>query len=286
MVNIKKSFAILPFFVIFFVFVSSNVLAAYENVYDEANLLTEEVRAELNNKAMTLSDQTQLEIVIVTIDDSQGKESSQYALDFYDEHGFGYESTLDGVLYLLNMDEREVYIFTRDKGTDYINASRVEALLDQVYPSLGDENYSESIDIFLNEVEKIMEAGPPAEQNGTQSGSSGYQSNGDSGYVNTDDGSVKGEASWLQKIGIYVLISFTIGGIAIAIMAMGNRGRSTVNASTYLQGNSFTVTRKQDRHYNTIVTQQKIQKNNNSSGGSFTGGSGGGGGIGGGGRKF
>ena len=265
MVKNKKSFFLLPLLLILLFSAGSITLASYEKVYDEADLFSEEERVEINDKAKVLSDQTEMDIIIVTTNDSKGKSSSQYALDFYDKHGFGYQGTLDGVLYLLNMGEREVYIFTRDKGTDYIHASRIEDLLDQVYPPLGEENYSESVRIFLDEVEKIMASGPPSNQSG------------ESGYTYTE---MTSEPSWIQKLGIYLLISIAIGGIAVGIMSLSNKGRSTVNARTYLQDNSFTITKKRDRHYNTSVTQQKIQSNNNS------GHSSGGGGIGGGGRKF
>ena len=110
-----------------------------------------------------------------------------------------------------------------------------------------------------------MASGPPSNQSG------------ESGYTYTE---MTSEPSWIQKLGIYLLISIAIGGIAVGIMSLSNKGRSTVNARTYLQDNSFTITKKRDRHYNTSVTQQKIQSNNNS------GHSSGGGGIGGGGRKF
>jgi len=286
MVKRTKTFFLLPLLLMLLFSVATNALASYEKVYDEADLFSEEERAELNDKALALSDQTEMDIIIVTTNDSQGKPSSDYALDFYEQHGFGYQGSLDGVLYLLNMDEREVYIFTRDKGTDYIDDRRVEALLDLVYPSLGDENYFESVQLFLDEVEAIMDEGLPIDYSDSQSGSSsGYAGDSDYGYY--DESSASSDLSFLEKLGIYLLISIVIGAITVSIMAMGNRGRSSVSARTYLQDDSFAVTRKRDQHYNTIVTQQKIQQNNNNSGGSsFSGGGGGGGGIGGGGRKF
>jgi len=275
MVKMKKSFLLLPLLLMLFFWVNGPVFASYEKVYDEAGLFSEEERADINTQAIALSEQTEMDIVIVTTNDSQGKPSSDYALDFYDEHGFGYEGSLDGVMYLLNMEEREVYIFTRDKGTDYIDAGRVEELLDVVYPPLGGENYRESVQFFLDEVESMMASGPPVYETGDRS---------DAGYAYTEDGiSDESSLSMVEKLGIYLLISLALGGIVIGIMMMGNRGRSTVNARTYLQDNSFAVTKKRDQHYNTIVTQQKIQQNNNSGGSSI---SGGGGGIGGGGRKF
>lgn len=274
---VKKVFFLLPILLLF-ISCGTNALAAYEKVYDEAQLFTEAERTELNDRAMLLSEQTEMDIAIVTTDDSEGKSSNEYARDFYEEHGFGYEGTLDGVLYLLNMDEREVYIFTRDKGKKYIDANRVEELLDEVYPYLGEEKYGESAAIFLDELERMMESGPPA--------TSSANTSGDSGYADTGNGTVSGEITWLQKLGIYFFISIAVGGITIGTMVMGNRGRSTVNARTYLQDNSFKLTRKHDQHFNTIVTQQKIPKANNNSGGSSFSGGIGGGGIGGGGRKF
>ena len=271
MVIKKRSFFILSFLWMLLFSHTTFAFASYEKIYDEAGLFSEEEREIINEKARSLSEKHELDVIVVTTNDSLGKSSSQYALDFYDSHGFGYEGSLDGVLYLLNMDEREVYIFTRDKGTIYIDSGRVEELLDQVYPFLGEEKYFESADTFLGEVDRMMEVGSPS----VPDGESSY------GYI--DEGNGASEPSLLQKLGIYLLISIVIGGIIVAIMAMSNRGRSTVNARTYLEDRSFQMTKKRDRHYNTIITQQKIQQNQNSGGGGSTSG---GGGIGGGGRKF
>jgi uncharacterized protein len=285
MVKTKKSFVLLPLLLVYLFSIGAGTLASYEKVYDQARLFSEEEQSELNEQARALSEQTQMDVVIVTTNDSLGKSSSQYALDYYDEHGFGYQGTLDGILYLLNMDEREVYIFTRDKGTDYIDDLRVEQLLDLIYPLLVDQQYYKSAQTFLEEVRSMMAAGPPEEYHGVQSGESGYA------YTEDSEISSGGPGGLAEKLGIYLLISLAIGGIVVGLMAMGNKGRSTVNARTYLQDNSFIMTHSRDRHYNTIVTQQKIQQNNNNNGGSsLSGGSGGGGsggsGIGGGGRSF
>lgn len=269
---VKKRTFICFIFIALILTMSPNVFAAFEKVYDEANLLTEEERAEINDIAIQLSDQTELDVIIVTMDDSEGKSSAQYAQDFYEEHGFGYQGTLDGILFLLNMDEREVYIFTRDLAYDYISDARVEEILDQVYPALAEERYSESIQIFLAEVERFVETGLSPEAAMDRSGEAG----GNAHYGNVP------ESSPFERIGIYLLIAVVIGGIAVGVMAMGNQGRSTTNARTYLENNSFTVTKKIDRHYNTIVTRQKIQKNTGAGGGGRSGG----GRIGGGGRKF
>ncbi len=261
-------------FVLVLAVFGNTALAAVDQVYDQANLFTEPQRAELLERANMIGEQFEIDIAIVTTNDNEGKTSRQYAEDFYNQHGFGFGDTSDGILYLLDMDNREVYIYTRDKAFDYISDGRVNEILDVVYPYLPDGSYSESVHVFLAEVEKAMQEGL----------SDPYAPQSESSYVENDG--YAEEPSLQKELLIYFGISIVIGGLTILIMAMYNRGRSTVNEGTYLINGSFVVTRRVDQHYDTRVTQQRIQSNTNSGGG--FGGSGGGSGSrsGGGGRGF
>ncbi|MBM4764647.1 TPM domain-containing protein [Bacillus sp. B15-48] len=271
----NKLYTILPMLLLFTLLLATNTVAAMEKVYDYAHLFSASEKEELEAKASSLSSQLEIDFIVVTIDDNEGKSSRQYAEDFYNAHHFGYEQTSDGVLYLLNMDEREVYIYTRDRAYDYLPDFRIEEILDSVYPYLGEEKFSESVHVFMDEVERMMDS---------------PESDFDSVAVPQDyrGAGTSSERSLLEELGIYLLISIAVGAITVGIMSINNKGRSTVNERTYLENNSFVVTKRVDRHYNTRVTKQRIQKNNNSGGGSFSGGFGGGGGgrSGGGGRKF
>ncbi|WP_010282112.1 TPM domain-containing protein [Bacillus timonensis] len=272
---VKKKLILLPFFLLILLTFATGAFANGESIFDQANLFSDTEKVELQEQASRLSEQFQMDITIVTTNDSEGKSARQYASDFYDSHEFGYGQTEDGVLYLIDMDNREVYIFTRDRIVDYFPDVTVEEILDHVYPYLTEEAFGESAKAFLADLEMTMDKGIPE----GSSSSDGYvPSEGNTSYT-ASGGSVGSNDELIKELLLYLAIAVGIGVISIGIMAMYNRGRSTTTASTYLESNSFNVTNKMDRHYNTRVTQQKIQQNTNSGGGSsFSGGSRSGGG--------
>jgi len=272
---VMKKVLFIPLFLLTLIAFASVTFADNERVFDQAGLFSDTEKVDLQEQAIQLTEQFQMDIRIVTTDDSGGKSARDYASNFYDSHGFGYEGTADGILYLIDMDNREVYIFTRDRIVDYFPDVTVEEILDHVYPYLTEEAYGESAKAFLSDLETTMNEGIPE----GPSSSGGYaQSDNSTSYSSSTS-----QGELVKELLIYFAIAIGVGVISVGIMAMYNRGRSTTTAHTYLESNSFTVTNKMDRHYNTRVTQQKIQRNSNSGGGSsFSGG----GRSGGGGRGF
>lgn len=257
----------------------TSVFASENKVYDFASLFTEAQKNELQEKSALLSEQLEMDIIIVTINDNEGKTSRQYADDFYKDQGFGFAGTSDGILYLLNMDSREVYIFTRDRIVDFFPDTKIEATLDEVYPYLGEGKYSESADVFLDEVEKVMQEGLPI-------GAVNERPTSQIPGTTVETVHASSDSELIKELTIYLLISMGLGVVTVGIMAMNNRGRSTVNARTYLENNSFVVTNTEDQYVRTMVTQQKIQRNTGSGGSMGSSFGSGGSRSGGGGRKF
>lgn len=272
---VKKKILFLSFILLLFGFATA-VIANTEFVFDQANLFSDVEKVELQDEANRLSEQFQMDIRIVTTNDSEGKSARQYASDFYDQNGFGYGETEDGILYLIDMDNREVYIFTRDRIVDYFPDTTIEEVLDHVYPYLTEEAFGESAKAFLVDLEQVMSSGIPE-----GSTSSGNYAQSDGSYSTSPS---QGEI--VKELLLYLGIAIVIGGISVGVMAMNNRGRSSTTAHTYLDSNSFKVTKKMDRHYNTRVTRQKIQRNSSGGGGGSSFSGGGGGRSGGGGRGF
>ncbi|MBP5793935.1 MAG: TPM domain-containing protein, partial [Spirochaetaceae bacterium] len=66
------------------------------------------------------------EAVIVTTSDAQGKSAEAYADDFYDENDFGTGSGKDGVLFLIDMDNRKIHVSTSGSMIDYLEDWRIE----------------------------------------------------------------------------------------------------------------------------------------------------------------
>ena len=225
-----------------------SIFATTQKVYDEADLLTSNQIATLNQIANDLSQSLNMDIVIVTIVDNQGKTSRDYADDYYDYNGFGFGPDADGVLLLINMDDREVYISTAGIAIRYLTDLRIERILDAVYPHLSSGDYYSGVTAFLNNLEGYVRAGILSNQHTVE----------------------EKKPNIFGRIVMFLLISMGIGGISVGVMASNNKGKSTVNEGTYLQNKALNILNSSDRHVNTIVTHVTINTNSGSgsSGGS------------------
>lgn len=135
------------------------------SVYDEGMLFTEEEIKDLEDKANSLSNKYNMDIVILTTNDAKGKSSREYADDFFDYGGFGVGENYDGILFLIDMDNREVYISTSGTGISFLTDERRERVLDKVFNSgLGDGNYYGATIGFLEETQSFLENGIPSGQ--------------------------------------------------------------------------------------------------------------------------
>lgn len=129
-------------------------------VYDEANLLSENDKIALADKLHQLEETYDIDIVLLTTNQAEGKSATAYADDFYDDNGF----SEDGILMLIDMDNREIVISTSGKMIQYFTDERIESTIDTVYDDLVNANYNGSFSEFLNEVEYYMEQGIPDNQ--------------------------------------------------------------------------------------------------------------------------
>lgn len=251
--------------------------AAGERVFDQAGLFTGQEVLWLEETISQVAGEVQLDIVIVTADDLEGKTSRDYADDFYDYGGFGLGIGHDGLLLLINMDDREVYISTTGLAIDYFYDARIEAMLDNMYPYLGEAQFYRAGAVFLEDISYYVSGGIPPGQ---------YR-------VEGKDTSLGGRfRRSLSYSFIFLAVGLAISGISVGIMAARNKGTGTTTAATYLDERSVKVLASRDNLVNTSVTSAKIQTSSGS-------GSSGGGGFrstthrsssgrthGGGGRKF
>ena len=98
---------------------------SYADVYDMADLFTDEEEKQLSEQAQVLSDTMKMEAVIVTTEENS--DSAQVFADgFYMEGGFGTGSDHSGILFLIDMDNRELYISTNGQMIRYMTDSRID----------------------------------------------------------------------------------------------------------------------------------------------------------------
>ena len=106
----------------------------YDAVYDDAALLSDEEQQSLSEEITNLQETTGWEIFVLTTEDAQGKTAREYADDFYDTTATGD----DGVVFLIDMDNREVTISTAGEAIYYLNDDRIDDILDNCYDYVVD----------------------------------------------------------------------------------------------------------------------------------------------------
>lgn len=224
-------------------------------VYDHADLLSVQEEEYLENLAAERGEQWNMNFLVVTIDDAEGKSSMEYADDFYDAQ-FPEETEEDGVLYLIDMDNREIYLSPCGEAIRYLTDDRIECILDKAYEYVAEGDYYGTFVTFLEETEGYLMEGIPSDQ---------YNYD-----VNT------GEIDKYQEPMRITIGEFLFALVAALIPAAITVG--VIKAKYQLKFEDFhydaytdsevQLSVKSDRLVNQFVTHRRIPKNNGSSGGS------------------
>ena len=227
-------------------------------VIDEAGLLTDSEIGILEEKATTLTDRYGIHAVILTVDSLGGNSAQNYADDYYDHAGYGY----DGVLFLLAMAEQEWYISTC--------GSVIYALTDFGIQQVGEESVSffaegqwyEGFYSFLDSLPVYLDA----YENGTPI--DGFADFSGNYYHGDQDEIVYYEEEFTPSFFLSLVCGIIVSGVVILIMRLSmNTRRAQRTASVYLKDGSWNLTQHQDIFLYSNVTRTRKQDPPKSSGG-------------------
>jgi len=101
-------------------------------VYDEANLLTQQEKDELNNKLIKFADSTSTEIEIIIIPSTKGEDVNFLATMFGQKWGIGKKGVDNGVVFLIAKDDRTMAIQQGRAVEQYLTASVAGQILDYI----------------------------------------------------------------------------------------------------------------------------------------------------------
>lgn len=232
------------------------------NVKDFMNYLTAGELSVLQDRAEQIKSTYGLEPVIVITDNVEGKSSMAYADDYYDYNGYGADADKSGLLMLINMADRDVWISTTGKAIDIFTDDRISAMQDGVVGYLKEENYDGACTSFLGDIENYALQGVPSGQ---------YRVEREAPYRGTywERAQEMMRSPWVYIVPLLISIGATV------IITLSNKGRVTVTAQTYEEKGSFVVTREINDFLREHLTQVKIERDSGGSGSStHTGGSG------------
>ena len=126
-------------------------------VIDDANIISESEEAELNDKIKDIQSNN-FDVVILTVNSLGSKSEQEYADDYYDYNGYGFDDEHSGVLFLISMGERKYHISTTGKGIKAFTDYGIGKIKDEVKPYLSDGEYYNACDKFLTMTKDFVTA--------------------------------------------------------------------------------------------------------------------------------
>ena len=260
---------------------SETAVETEQFVFDKADLLTAEEEDELNDMANDLAGNFNMNFVILTTDNAEGKEAEAYADDFYMDNGFYDDGKDGGAIYLIDMDNRRVQVETAgDMKSLYITDDRVEGIIDAGYEDVEDGAYATAFEAMLNATADYIENGVVEDK---------YNYNEDSGigeYADYDTGK-RIRRITLAEFLIALGIALAAGGVAVSCVVGTYYLKWGKYEYPYKDKAKLKIRRKRDDFIGSHVSRRHIERESNSdSGMTTTHDSSGGGNFGGGGRDF
>ncbi len=217
-------------------------------VFDEANLFDEDDTKELENRIAGVRESENADLAVVTTDDARGKTSEEYADDFYDSHDMGVGDDASGILLLIDMDNREIYISTSGYAARVLTDNRIEAVLDAAYDEVSDGYYADGALAAIDSIETYLELGVPDDQ---------YS------VVREDK---KRSLEWYE-----VLIAAAVAAIAGGLSCLGvvrkykmkkERSRSLGFHMSYRADSTLNFIKNEERFVNRSVVTRRIPRKN------------------------
>ncbi|MDO5305850.1 MAG: TPM domain-containing protein, partial [bacterium] len=133
-------------------------------IFDDAGLLSEDESSQLEEIYDTVADETGFDVAMFTTDSYDGAaDADDYADMLFYEGDFGTGSDKSGAILVINMGEREAYIYTHGTAIRYITDSEQNYIFDELdgglYSYLADGQYAEAGTVFAEGVYDAYKGG-------------------------------------------------------------------------------------------------------------------------------
>lgn len=247
-------------------------------VNDDAGLFRPQEIAALEEMAATLEKRYDVQAVIVTVDSLNGMSAQNYADDFYDNAGYG----SNGVLFLLDMSEREWYISTTGTVAYTLTDYGIQQIGEESVSYFSDDLWFDGFSYFLSALPTYLtaiESGNPID---------GYADYSEDYYHGKQDEILYYKETSSPSILFSLLCGIVVSGVVVLIMRLCmNSKRPERCASVYMKEGSWKLTQQRDIFlYSNISKIRKQDPPENKGGGSSVHHSSNGRSHGGGGGKF
>ncbi len=231
---------------------------------DRASLFSEEEAENIDVAAYEFANLTEFSVAVVTTDYAMGKSAMEFADDYYDSLIFSSGWSENGILFLIDMDNREIYVSCAGLCIDEYSDYELNEIVDGGYAYVSVGEYADCIITMISEAEKLF-----AESNNISSNYENgefvptYGREYEEEYYYSDYDYSDNENSFsISHFLIYIVIGLVIGGITVFAVKSSykNIGKGDeFNADDI----SLELTASNDNVISKNVITTKIPRNNN-----------------------
>lgn len=132
--------------------------ALQTSVYDEARMMSEAQRQQLEQKLINYADSTSTQIVVVTINSLEGEYIGTYSAEWAHQWGIGQSKKDNGVLLLIAKNDKKFWITTGYGLEPYLTDARTGTIGNQIIrPAFQEGNYYKGIDEATTAIIEVLE---------------------------------------------------------------------------------------------------------------------------------
>ncbi len=243
----------------------------HDNVYDFADLLTDEEEQNLSKFAREQGSKYGIALNFLTYSDAFGKSTMVFTDDFYD-YFIGMQTS--GILFAVDMDNRQVYINTVGSAISNVDDDEIDSILDDTFSYATDADY---YGFFVNTLDKTLYAYSNDNSGVTYEA---YDYGDDYGVINSAPNKF---APTVLSLIVSVVVTVVV---VLVLLIIHNKNNKAPSAATYMD-ERFKILSRQE-HFMGVRHEvlHDYYKSDSSSGGGSSHSSGGGGSHGGGGHSF
>lgn len=228
------------------------VCAGEKRVFDDAGLLSAEEALAVQQQIELALPQIPVDLLVHTTDGIYGQTVRAYADGYYEAGGFGKGKAHSGLVLVIAMQTRDVYISTEGEAIVLFTDARIQEILDEISPYLSDGEYYSAVQRFVQMVKEFCDRG-------VQSGQYIYDE--ETGKITVYRSVTLAEAL------IAAALALLCGAVTFfAICKSYSKQPTTQSNYAFRQNSTLTLTEQSDVLVNQIVTRRKIPKPPPSSG--------------------
>lgn len=214
-------------------------------VTDNAGILDDSEEHELEDIVEELELSTGWDVMLLSIDGAEGKTLKQYAEEWFGSH----TTSEDGVICLIDMDNRKMAIHTFGEAYTYITDERRDEIFDDATYSASDGDYFDVYETMLEGINKAYQRGIP---DNTE-------------IYNGDSGEVIGYHTEQKRITVIealvaIVAALAAGGITIGVVVRKYRFKWGGYQYSYREHGTVELSQKKDNFVNQVVTHRQIPK--------------------------